>query len=91
MFDFKYIPDLSRRTTLREDAVGMGAAGVGEGGREGVGEDKKGEGENEKGKRKSGVERRNAQALGVAGVMLLGVGWGVWRVCWGWWEWKRGG
>lgn len=73
-FEFKYIPDLSKRT-LREDAAPVPK----------VGEKKKLEngGENAEGKTvwgKTGVERRNAQALGVASLFLLGMGWVGWRV-----------
>ena len=57
-FDFKYIPDLSKRT-LREDAVDEVRKGA-------------------------SVERRNAQTLGLAALVCAGMGWGLWRFCWGW-------
>ena len=36
-------------------------------------------------RKRVGVERRNAQTLGVAVLVCVGVGWGVWRVCMGLW------
>lgn len=77
-FEFKYIPDLSKRT-LREDAAAVKKK---DGGRNAVAEDKN-RGSNAEGQTvwgKRGMERRNAEALGVAALFLLGMGWVGWKV-----------